>query len=101
MTAPTTPNLIYAYNFTEYEKQYNAKKASDPYAKDCPKELPNYDRKAKACVSCPADRQYFNLHTNMCQNCGSTSYDATKRQCTSSGAVSVDPTLERLIMNIL
>lgn len=101
LTAPSTPNLIYAYNFTEYEKQYNAKKLSDPNAKDCSNELPFSDRKANVCVKCPSDRQYFNLHTNLCQDCGSASYDATKRQCNSNSAVTVDPTLERLIMNIL
>lgn len=53
-------------------------------------------------MSCGSDRPYFNLHTSLCQNCGDGEYSATLRQCTKGGQVqSIDPTLERLIMNIL
>lgn len=102
MTAANATNLIYAYNFSNYIQQYNAKLAADPSTKDCPKASPFYDRNKKVCVSCPTDRPYFNLHTSLCQNCGEGSYDATLRQCRLAGQVAnLDPTLERLIMNII
>mgnify|MGYP003534239882 FL=1 len=82
--------------------QYKAKLAAEPATKDCPQAAPNYDRNNKVCVSCGSDRPYFNLHTSLCQNCGDGEYSATLRQCTKGGQVqSIDPTLERLIMNIL
>lgn len=102
MTGVNTTNLIYAFNFSNYEQQYSAKLAAEPSTKDCPQAAPYYDRTNKVCVSCGSDRPYFNLHTSLCQNCGDGEYDAKLRQCTKGGQVqSIDPTLERLIMNIL
>lgn len=100
MTSPQAANLIYAYPISEYQKEYDAKKASDPYAKDCPEETPYFNTDTHRCMKCPKDYPFFNLHSNMCQSCGDHGYDAENTRCKTE-QVKVDPTLERLIMNIL
>jgi len=100
ITSPSANNLIYAYPISEYEKQYNAAKAANPQLADCPSSSPYFDQNAKKCVSCSSSHPYFNLHTNLCQSCGSEGYDNENRKCKKS-SVTLDPTLERLIMNII
>jgi hypothetical protein len=99
-TSPNSTNLLYAYPFSQYVQEYQSRKVADPNLRDCPQGAPYYDKNNKVCVSCPTSNPYFNLNNNLCQNCGSLSYDATNRTCTTT-TVNVNPTLERLIMNIL
>ena len=91
---------MYGYNFTEYQQQYSKAKAQNPRLVDCPRETPYYDRNGGRCVACSGEHRYFKLHTNLCQSCGDQSYDPETRKCLAS-RVSVGPTLERLIMNII
>lgn len=100
MTSPAASNLIYAYPIGEYEKQYRAAKAANPSIQDCPTATPYFDQNSKKCVACTSSHPYFNLHTNLCQSCGSEGYDSEARKCRSS-ELTLDPTLERLIMNII
>ena len=99
MTNPETANIIYAYPISQYEDQYNKKKVSDPYARDCPSDSPYFNTDTHRCMKCPDEYPYFNLHSNMCQSCGDEGYDAENTRCFTK-KVHLDPTLERLIMNI-
>jgi hypothetical protein len=36
LTSPNSSNLIWFYDFKNYTSQYEAKKISDTYARDCP-----------------------------------------------------------------
>jgi hypothetical protein len=96
-TSPNASNLISESPFEQYIQSYQQQKQADPYLQDCPQNSQYYDKNNRVCVSCPSTNQYYNLNSNLCQNC--QNYNANTKQCSTT--VTVDPTLERLIMNIL
>lgn len=81
ITSPSSKNLIYPGNFSDYQDFYKKQKKSDPKLLDCPNSNPYYNKKIKLCVACPDAQPYFNLLSTQCQDCGSSEYNSEKRVC--------------------
>lgn len=84
---------------------YTLQQASNPKLKDCVEPTPFYDSSSNMCVQCPKDYPYFSLETNKCQNCGDGTYSKSTLSCektiATTDTLDYNPTLSRLVMNIL
>jgi hypothetical protein len=85
---------------TLFRENYLQQKVANPAINDCNSSSPFFDSNLGSCVSCPQQYPYFNLATNKCQDCGDRQYNAQKFMCEPK-SLDYDPTLSRLVMNII